>query len=551
MLNQQKFKNIIFALMLLIVVTGVVGYVYVYQRNIFGEDRVRFEIEASEKVEVGEKMNYTLRYRNNSDVRLENVKLFFEYPDNVKPIEEDGEEDVIIRGDLRREINVGELNPGEEKVTRLAARPFGEEGSLLRAEARIRYIPKNLTSRYQTEREHLVEITGVPVDFYFDLPSVVSSGDQEVFRLLLSSNISYPLEDLEIRADYPDGFNLRKSSPVAKMDGNNRWGIPVINQGESKAIDIEGSLSGNPGDSKIFGAALGIWIRDDFVTLKDISRGVSIFESDIFIDARVNEERDYIASPGELLHYQITYKNIGERTLEDLSLLVELDRETLDFDKVEVIDGIFQKNRGLIIWSEAFGSGISSLRAGEEGVMEFLVEAKEDLPRNPEIEVSASLEGESKKISTKVATVLSFDQEIVREGSPFGEMGPFPFEEGEKSNYAVKWTMRSSFNDIEDVEARTWLPEGAEITEKIKPEEVGISFNASTGEVLIEMKELSAGTGKEIFFEVEIEPQREPQEEKRLTGEAAFSGKDSHTGRSVEKRAEEIFLEDLLEKYGY
>ncbi len=545
--DTKKMKNIILILVVLIVVTGAVGWIY-YERNIFGDDRLRFEIEASEEMEAGEVAEYTLRYTNNSDVRLEDMGLIFEYPENMKPVEnEEDEEGVIRRGERRREVEVGELNPGEERVTVFEGRPFGERGDSLRAKAEMRYTPKNLTARYRSDREHMAKINEVPIDFSFEMPPTMDAGEEDGIRILFSSEVEYPLEDVEIRVDYPEGFEFLRSTPEADSD-DKAWEWPILNEGDDGAIDIEGVLEGDPGEGKIFEATLGVWMDERFLPLKETSRGVSLSESDLIVDMQVNGERDYVAEPGELLHYEIFVKNVGDNTLEDLFLLADLDGEVLDLDNLEPARGRFQENRGVVIWSHAFDSGLHSLSSDEEERLEFWVETKkDDLPYHPEAEVRASIEKARDEITTKIGTILSVEKEVIREDSPFEEFGPFPLEEGEESSFTVKWDVETLFNDLRDVRIETALPDFARASGEKYPDDMDLSFDSDSGEVVIEKDDLSAGREEEVFLKVEVDLEDDLDEDLMLLEETVVSGEDRHTGEEVKGYAGGVSLGDLLE----
>ncbi len=546
MFNPKNLKKVIVVLVGLLVVTGSLGYFY-YQRNIFGEDRLRFEISAPEAIEAGEEVEYIVRYRNNSDVRLEEMVLVFEYPENVIIIESEEDEDIRRRSGVRREVDVGELNPGQEKTVSFKARPLGEKGSSFKASAWIRYVPRNLAARYEAKREHIAVIENVPISFDFQIPANVDPDRETSFRLRFSSGIDYPLTDMEVRFRYPPGFRFIRSAPQTDTEERDVWSWSVLNKGDDGTIDIDGVLRGDPGDAKIFNAVLGIWLNDSFVPLKEASRGTAISRSNLLLDMQVNGKEEYIANPGELLHYEIFFRNIGSETLEDLFLLVDLDENTLNLDQVEPVEGRFQKERGVIIWSYTFDYVLLSLKENEEGRVEFWARAKEDLPQNPEIKVKASMERAEKTLATRINTRLSLRQSVIRKGTLFEETGPFPFKEGEKSNYTVRWVAKTFFNDVRDVTIKTELPEGARITGEKDPEDVSLSFNSSTREVVLEVEELSAGREKEIFFEVEIDPLEDFDEEDVVLGEGEMTAKDRRTDETVVQKTGAVFLDQVLE----
>jgi hypothetical protein len=546
MFNPQKLKKIVFILLGLTIVVGALGYFF-YQRNVFGQDRLRFEITAPDAIGAGEEIEYIVRYRNNSDTRLEEMILIFEYPENSIPTEDEEDENVKKRGPLRREVKVGELNPGEEKTSIFKARLFGKEGISFEANAWIRYVPRNLASRYESKREHITIIDKVPISFNFQIPSTVDPDRENSFRLRFSSEVDYPLTDLEVRLTYPAGFRFIRSTPKTETEGRNVWTWPVLNRGDDGTIDVDGVLLGNPGDAKIFNAVLGIYVEDNFIVLREASRGTAITRSNLLIDMQVNGRDDYIANPGELLHYEVFFRNIGKETLEELFLLVDLDGNTLNLSQVEPVDGRFQEDRGVIIWSHTFDYALLSLKENEEGRVEFWVRVRGDLPYNPEIKVKASIERAEKTLLTKVNTRLSLIQDVIRNGSPFEIAGPFPFKEGETSNYAVRWRVKNHFNDVRDVVLRAKLPEGARITGEKNLDDVILSFNSSTREVVMDIENIVAGETKEIFFEVEINPRRDFEEEDIVLFEGEVRGKDRRTENTITSLTGAVFLDQVLE----
>jgi hypothetical protein len=581
MFNPQNLKKIVLALLALIVVVGSVGYFY-YQRNIFGQDKIRFEIIAPEKIDAGDVVEYIVRYRNNSDVRLEEMTVVFEYPENSIPIEEvreereievreddeeneEGEEreenentdvntkaneedeKIIKRGDYRREIIVGELNPGEEKTTTFKTMILGKEGDSFEATAVARYVPRNLAARYESKREHITVIENVPISFEFQVPSTADPQRETSIRLRFFSEIDHPLTDLEVRISYPAGFNFIRSTPQSEVEARNVWSWPVLNKGGDGTIDIDGVLRGDPGDARIFSAVLGVWVNDNFIKLKETSRGTAISRSNLLLDMQVNGRTDYVANPGELLHYEIFFRNIGEETLEELFLLVDLDGKTINLNQVEPRDGRFQEERGAIIWSHTFNYDLLSLKENEEGRVEFWARVNEELPYNPEIKIKASMERAEKTLEHKVNTVIILTQDIIRKGSPFKEYGPFPFEEGEISNYTVRWRIHNRFNDVRDVTLRTKIPQGARITGEKEPEDISLSFNSSTGEVIVDVERISAGDVKEIFFEVEIDPRKDFDEEDVLLEETSVTAEDRRTNSNISTTANAVFLDQVIE----
>lgn len=537
-------KKLVLITLIITIIAAGVGWFY-YQKNIFSEDVLRFEIVAPGRADLGDMVEYILRYKNNGDIRLEDASIVFEYPRNSFP-QESEDEDIIKRGDLRREIYVGDIDPGEEGSISFSARLFGKEGTVSSASAWINYRPRNLNVRYESKREHSAIIESASITFDLEIPSTVESEKETYFRLRYFSNIDHPLTNLEVRMEYPSGFTFESSSPQREEEGE--WTIPVLNRAEGGVIEIVGSIEGEPREPKVFKATLGIWRGNVFIPLKEVSRGTSIAIPSLFISMQANNSPRHIANPSEFIYYELFFKNIGEETMENLFLMVQLDRDIFDFEEVEPINGRFQKEAGSIIWNHTLAPQLRYLSSGEEGSVSFWVKVDESLPRNPEGRVTVILDGAREEFTTMVNTQMALFQEIITEESPFESTGPFPLTKGVASTYTVKLEALNYYTDARDVTVKTTLPPEAKITGEIDPEESSLSFDSRTGEVVWNIENLQGGTGtmrpsKKIFFEVSIVPGEETEE---LAGEAVMRGEDTRTKEIVTAKAPAVIVDASL-----
>lgn len=286
-------------LFILIIILGAVGYWY-YQKGIYSKDVLKVEILSKNEVELAEEVEYKVKYKNNGDFRLEDVNLTFEYPKNS-----------VVEGEKYPRMKLDDIYPGEEKTVSFKARIFGKEGDTTEAKAYISYHPKDIKSTYTRDTTFTTLIKSVPITFVFDLSSRIEPGKEFTFRLNYTSHVNYPLSDLAIKVQYPEGFEFLKSTPKA-LDKTD-WKIDPLNNTQGRRIEISGVLNGNTDESKIFTAQLGIWQDGEFVLLKDTNYGVQIGKSSLYILQEINNNPKYVANPGDLLDYEITFKNIGDQ----------------------------------------------------------------------------------------------------------------------------------------------------------------------------------------------------------------------------------------------
>ena len=140
----------------------------------------------------------------------------------------------------------------------------------------------------------------------------LSTGKALTFRVNYSSNVTYPLDDLTCYVEIPDDFEFLYSQPKG-MD-NTQWDIPVLNEGGAGKIEISGILSGQSMEQKVFKARIGVWQDGNFILLKEVIKGVQIVAPALYITQKVNNDDNYMASPGDQLHYEVISGRIGLTT---------------------------------------------------------------------------------------------------------------------------------------------------------------------------------------------------------------------------------------------
>ncbi len=173
-------RKFYFFLIISTIALGIIGYFY-YQKNIYSKDILKLEIIGSEKAVMGQEVEYTVKYKNNGNIRLEDPELIFEYPSHS--LLEDGDS-------LRKILDIGNaIYPGEEKTISFKARLFGKESELLEAKAFLNYRPKNLKAFYESSTTFTTIIEKVPLSFDLDLPLKMESAKDIQFRINYFSNL--------------------------------------------------------------------------------------------------------------------------------------------------------------------------------------------------------------------------------------------------------------------------------------------------------------------------------------------------------------------------
>ena len=111
--------------------------------------------------------------------------------------------------------------------------------------------------------------------------------------------------------------------------------------------------------------------------LKEIARGVEISSPSIYISQLINGNSRYIANAGELLHYQIFFKNLDDKALTNLFIIAKLESNILDFETLRSDWGEFNSGDNSVIWDWKGVPQLQFLDVHQEGLVEFWIKAKE------------------------------------------------------------------------------------------------------------------------------------------------------------------------------
>ncbi len=524
-------------ILFLLIGSAMAAGLWFWQKNVFGTDKVTLEILAPEEMSLGEEIAYVVKYKNNASVRLEQVTLLFEYPQGSLPSGNGN--------GLRSTKKLPDINPGQELSQRFLARLFGKEGEIKEARATLTYTPKNLNASFRSETTATTVISLVPLSFELDLPSKAQSSQQFEFDLNYFSHSSYPLSDLRIRMEYPSGFTFQGAS-VSPI-GDNEWKVAVLNKAEGGRITIKGTLEGETEEVKLFSAMIGSWREGQFVVLKEAVKGVELTNLNLKIVQLVNGTEESQVFFGDSLHYEILFRNVGDRNLENLFVIVDLEGRAFDLESVKVEKGDFQKGDNSITWEAGDVPRLRFLGKGEEGKIEFWVKVQENLDiaspqeKNFVLKDRILFPGASQEFEVKIASRLEIAQTGFYQDEVFGNQGPIPPKAGVPTSYTVIWQVKNIGNDLENVKVKAQLGQGVKLTGDLFPEGAPVSFDPISREVVWQIGSLASGAG---FFDSQTAPSAAFQVE--LTPTILQKGKVVELISEAIVTADDAFIEQSL-----
>jgi len=518
------------AFIIFLTILLVVAAIYYWNSNYYSRETLKLEILGPETIEIAENFEYLVKYKNNGKVRLEEPRIIFEYPDYS----------IVEENLLRKEIELEDIYPGEEKTYAFKARLIGKEGEAKTAKVSLSYRPKNLKARFESKTTFTTVIKSIPLTFRFDLPSEVESGKDLTFSLNYFSNIDYPLSGLRIKVEYPSDFEFIESAPQSLEEVE--WEIPPMNKAEGGRIEITGKIRGGVGDHEIFKAEFGTWQEGEFILLKEISKGVKIIKPALYIGQEINGSPEYVASPGDLLHYQVSFKNIGETPLTDLSLLITLIGDGLDLTSLNAPRGDFEQGDNSILWDWKRLGELQFLDVREQGEVEFWVKLKKDWEITSSegkevIKTNIYLSQAREEFETKVNSKMDIVQKGYFEDEIFGNSGSVPPRVGDTTTYTIMWQAKNFYNNVNNVTIKAKLSKNVKLTGEIFPkeEESKFTFDSGSREIIWRVGDLKVGKGvlnpsPNIAFQVAFSPDSsQAGQTPDIIGQAEIIGQDDWT----------------------
>jgi len=520
----NKFLTILLAFV--IILAGVV-YVF-WQRNAYSKEELKLEMFGPAQAEVGDEVEYIVKFKNNGDFRLESPNLIFEAPDfSIK------DDALYTKESLDSDKLGGDIYPGEERSFSFKIRLIGKEGDTKLAKASITYQPKNLSVRYESDTTFTTIIKDVPMDFSFDLPSQIETDKNFNFHVNYSSNANWLLTNLRITVDYPTGFEFIQSTP--KSIDKTEWDVPVLNNGAAGNIDVTGQLTGDIGDAKVFRARIGIWKDGQYMALKEIEKGVQINKPSVQLSQTINGSASYIAKPGDWLHYQIAFKNVSDTDQYNLVMINKLDGDLFDLSSIKSDTGSAQSGDSSIIFDGSKNSSLQYLPTMGQGTVEFWVKLKDNAPiTKPQIVNHVAIGAAREDFTSQVSAKIDFTQHGFYNDEVFGNTGPFPPKVGQATSYTVTWQMKNYFSAASGVKVVATLPANVQWTGNMFPDNAAttVVYDNSTRQITWNIGDLKVGQGVlteplNISFQLALTPNSDQAGTKApLISQAQIQGTD-------------------------
>lgn len=525
-----------------------------YQNRAFSEDKIILSLKGPEETLSGKKVEYEITFENLNRADIENAVLKVDYPENFIP-DPDGSAKIEGRSAV---FQFGRVESGKKGKAILAGKVYAPRGAFIYLKAGLDYVPTNFNSRFLKESQLGIRTTSSPIIFEVGSPQGVSDGGLARYEINYRNESDRTFENLRIKAEYPSGFAFSEASQ-SPLEGNGYWLIGDLSPGGSGKLIVQGSLSGERDEVKKAVFFIGSFENGNFTPFNSGESLTKIVSSPISITQLINGKSDLNARVGELLRFEIVFKNEGNVGLRDVVITEHLEGQALDFSSLDLgVGGNYDSESRTITWRASEYPILSNLLPGQEGRIAFSIALKERLPVEKKEDRNFMIRSLAKADSPDVPTPIDMNK-IVSSNliqpkvvSPAGlevrgyyndkdiaNYGPIPPRVGVETSYTMRWRIYNISNDLEEAQVSTFLPSGVVYAGVAVPGGEKVKYNSRTNELVWEIGKIEAGTGvllpmKELAFQIRIKPSVDQVGKNvKLLGESVLEAEDSFCNEKI------------------
>jgi hypothetical protein len=448
---------------------------------------------------------------NRNKVPLQLAELVITFPSGTRSPTDFKTDEPTLRQPL------GTIEPGGVRQGTVSAVFAGKEGARENVKVELEYRVAGSNSIYVASSAYTLNFTSSPLSVSIEGANEAISGQPVELSVTVTSNAAAPMRDVLLSADYPFGFKFSSATPAQTSRGF--WELGDFNPGQQKTVVINGVLTGDSGDERVFHFISGT--RSDASHTKvDTPLSVVTFKSGISqpflkLALQMNESssKTITVSPGERIDIAVTYQNNLESSIENAVIVAKLSGLDIDGTTVRSTDGFYRSTDDAVFWDKTTTGGrLQHLAPGDKGSVNFSFEmpSSDQLQgvKNPHLDISVNAAGSrldetgvpQTLQSTAHSTIsLASDLQLTATGlyysNPFGSVGPMPPKAESETTYAVVFTVTNTTNKISNAKLTAQLPTYIRWIGIYSPASEKITFNQEQSTITWDLDDIAPGVG--------------------------------------------------------
>ncbi len=478
----------------------------------------------------GEVTELQVSITNKNSVPLSQASLTVSYPPGTRSPSD------FTTPQLTYPINLGIIQPGETKEGTVRAVLSGKEGDKSDVKVGLDYHLSGSSAVFTASSDYGFTFSSSPLSIAVSGVSEAISGQPLTMTVTVASNSNDPINDVLLSAPFPFGFQFTSSAPTPIAPGV--WRVGNLSPGQKQTVTINGVLTGNTGDDRVFNFTTGTRTSSASSSI-DVPLGSSPFDVSITqpfmgLTILVNDSSStpQVVAPGQKVIVRINYQNNLSTEITNAVVVAKLSGFEVDGTTVATPDGFYRSSDNTVLWNNTTtGGALSLLTPGARGQLTFSFTAPSPdalkNASNPSVGISINAAGNRiaesgvpENLQSAATTKLQIASSVALSAngfyyaSPYGSTGPLPPSAGVETTYAMVFGLTNTTNQIDNAVVTATLPPYIRSTGKQSPNFENLTFNLNSGTVTWKVGTIAAGVGtnststpaRRVGFEVGFTP---------------------------------------------
>jgi hypothetical protein len=541
-------KILIGLFIVILIIVLIFGY-FLYQPK---PPQISIEFQKPDEVLAGQSFDLGVVVYNNSDKTIQNANLSILIPEGFAFVENDPNQKMV-------KVNIGDIAPSSFHKETFKIIAFSDTLSLKKINAELDYKIEGSKIAFQGSASTDLNIGQSLFDVFVSSPEKVFSSENFKITINYENKSKENLNDLFLKVDYPATFKFVDANPKPTSESN-LWSLANVNSNQKGQIEITGSLVGQEGQNSNFKINILKNISGKKYSLVSKDYNITLSKSNLSLNVILNNDYNYIASPGETLAYVFKYKNNSNTPLENIVLKANFIGEMFDFQTAQT-NGYFDSLTNTFVWNAASIPSLSLLGPGQSGEISLRIKLKDKFPisnennKNFVLKVNATIE--SPTVSSGVSsekTIASYEAENKVRGNvlidAFGlyrdpawkilNKGSYPPKVNQPTQYTIHWNIQNYANDISNVKISSFILPGTIYTGVFKSNiDIKPDYNKDSGLFSVNIPFIPANRGVinnpiEIVFQVENTPSvNQVGDDITLLSQTKLEAQNEFTGENI------------------
>jgi hypothetical protein len=483
-------------------------------------DNVEILIEGPTTIEGGEEVSLLITLQNDNPLPVTDATLSIDFPEGTYANPSQTEELPYYSE------AISTIPAGASVRKTIRATFFGSENQQMSIPITLEYKTESSNAVFVKRKQYDLVLGTPPISISITSLSETAPGQEFEVELAVRSNAAATLENIAVQASYPTGFRATRTSP--EPIGDNLFPLGRLRPGEVKEVTINGTLTGQEGDERVFKFAAGSLQAASSTSLAvsytTENTEIRIAKPFLSLGLQLNREQtpSIVLAAGETVDGILSWTNVLAAPILDATILITLKGDALDKGTVDAEGGFYRSSDSTLVFSKETDSSLARLEPGAKGSATFRFLPKTGTAisslRNPVIDLEVSVSGRrigegnvpetitsTVTRSVKVETDLTLTSDIVRTVGPFTNTGPWPAKVDTESTYTVRFRADNTVNSTARTAAVMRLPSYVRYTGTIS-QGSAITYNETTRDVTWTIGDLGAGASREAAFQIAFLP---------------------------------------------